>query len=232
MWSIGTELQLYAVYLLLLLIMGKFGWRHGLVAMLVFEIFSNTIGFGIAEDKQSLQLFALSNSPFAYWFSWAIGAHVAENAINKRRESFGWVDFRWLIFLNLLAFLFAPLSLISFPLFALTTAVAIDRAIANRWHAIKFPLSRAVWNHLTWLGIISYSLYFVHQSILTQAGYFLRKLGLRQHSLDVLMITCLVLYPAIITASFGLYRLIEVPFIRLGSGLWKQRKVHWTPQRS
>jgi len=232
MWSIGTELQLYAVYPLLLLIMSKFGWRHGLIAMLVFEIFSNTICFGIAEDKQSLQLFALSNSPFAYWFSWAIGAYVAENAINKRRESFGWVDFRWLIVLNLLAFLFAPLSLISFPLFALTTAVAIDRAIANRWHAIKFPLSRAVWNHLTWLGIISYSLYLVHQPILTQAGYFLRKLGLRQHSPDMLMITCLLLYPAIVAVSYGLYHLIEVPFIRLGSGLWKQRKVYLAPQRN
>jgi peptidoglycan/LPS O-acetylase OafA/YrhL len=65
-----------------------------------------------------------------------------------------------------------------------------------------------------------------------QAGYFLRKLGLRQHSPDMLMITCLLLYPAIVAVSYGLYRLIEVPFIRLGSGLWKQRKVYLAPQRN
>jgi len=224
MWSIGTELQLYAVYPLLLLIMSRFGWGHGLIAMLVFELFFKTIGSGIADDNQSLQLFALSNSPFAYWFSWAIGAYVAENATIKRRESFKWVDFRWLIFFNFAAFLYSPLAFISFPLIAFTTAVAIDRLIANRWHAIKFPLSRTVWNHLTWLGIISYSVYLVHQPVLTQAGHFLDKLGLLQHSPIILMTTCLLLYPLILAVSYGLFQFIEVPFIRLGSSFWKLKK--------
>lgn len=98
MWSIGTELQLYVVYPLLLLIMGKFGWGHGLLVMLVFELFSKAIGSSISEEKQSLQLFALTNSPFSYWFSWAIGAYIAENVTVKRHESFRRVDFRWLIF--------------------------------------------------------------------------------------------------------------------------------------
>ena len=193
MWSIGTELQLYAVYPLLLLIMSRFGWGHGLIAMLVLEFFFKTIGSGIAEEKQSLQLFALSNSPFAYWFSWAIGAYVAENATIKRHESFKWVDFRWLILFNLAAFLYSPLAVISFPLIAFTTAVAIDRLIANRFHNIRFPLGRTVWNHLKWLGIVSYSVYLIHQPVLTQAGHFLDKLGLRQHSQITLMTTCLLL---------------------------------------
>ena len=180
MWSIGTEMQLYAVYPLLLLIMGKLGWRSGLFAMLALEVFSKVIGSSIGEDKQSLQMFAFSNSPFAYWFSWAIGAYVAENVTRKRRESFKWVDFRWLITINFATFLFAPLAFVSFPLIAFTTAVAIDRFIANRWHPINFPFDRAVWNHLAWLGVISYSVYLVHQPILAQARYLLDKLGLRQ----------------------------------------------------
>jgi peptidoglycan/LPS O-acetylase OafA/YrhL len=226
MWSIGTELQLYAVYPLLLLIMGRFGWRNGLIATLAFEIFSKTILNAIPEHQQSLPIFALSNSPFAYWFSWAIGAYVAENATTKRRESLGWVDLRCLIFFILASFLFAPLASVSFPLVAFTTAVAIDRFIVSRWHPVNFPIAGVFWRHLTWLGIISYSVYLIHQPVLTQSWYLLEKLGLRQSAPLMTMIICLLLYPLIVAASYGLYRMIELPFIRLGSRLLRHRKSH------
>jgi peptidoglycan/LPS O-acetylase OafA/YrhL len=225
MWSIGTELQLYAVYPLLLIVMSKLGWGYGLIAMLVFELFVKAISSGIAEDRQSLQLFALSNSPFAFWFSWAIGAYVAQNSIIERRESFKWVDFRVLILLNFAAILYKPLAFTSFPLIAFATAVAIDRYIAKRWHSIKLPFGRTVWNHLTWLGIISYSVYLVHQPILAQAGDLLAKLGLPQNSPVIEMTTCVLLYPLIVIFAYGLYRLIEIPFIRLGSNFWRRKKL-------
>ena len=225
MWSIGTELQLYAVYPLLLIIMSKFGWGYGLIAMLIFELFVKAIGSGITEDRQSLQIFALSNSPFAFWFSWAIGAYVAQNSIIERRESFKWVDFRVLILLNFAAVLYKPLAFASFPLIAFATAVAIDRYIAKRWHSIKLPFGRTVWNHLTWLGIISYSVYLVHQPILAQAGNLLAKLGLPQNSPVIEMTTCVLLYPLIVIFAYGLYRLIEIPFIRFGSNFWRRKKL-------
>jgi len=225
MWSIGTELQLYAVYPLLLIIMSKFGWGYGLIAMLIFELFVKAIGSGITEDSQSLQIFALSNSPFAFWFSWAIGAYVAQNTIIERRESFKWIDFRVLILLNLAAVLYKPLAFASFPLIAFATAVAIDRYIAKRWHSIKLPFGRTVWNHLTWLGIISYSVYLVHQPILAQAGNLLAKLGLPQNSPVIEMTTCVLLYPLIVIFAYGLYRLIEIPFIRFGSNFWRRKKL-------
>jgi peptidoglycan/LPS O-acetylase OafA/YrhL len=225
MWSIGTELQLYAVYPLLLIIMSKFGWGYGLIAMLIFELFVKAIGSGITEDRQSLQMFALSNSPFAFWFSWAIGAYVAQNSIIERRESFKWVDFRVLILLNFAAILYKPLAFTSFPLIAFATAVAIDRYIAKRWHSIKLPFGRTAWNHLTWLGIISYSVYLVHQPILAQAGNLLAKLGLPQNSPVIEMTTCVLLYPLIVIFAYGLYRLIEIPFIRLGSNFWRRKKL-------
>jgi peptidoglycan/LPS O-acetylase OafA/YrhL len=225
MWSIGTELQLYAVYPLLLIVMSKLGWGYGLIAMLVFELFVKAIGSGITEDRQSLQMFALSNSPFAFWFSWAIGAYVAQNSIIERRESFKWVDFRMLILLNFAAVLYKPLAFASFPLIAFATAVAIDRYIAKRWHSIKLPFGRTVWNHLTWLGIISYSVYLVHQPILAQAGNLLAKLGLPQNSPVIEMTTCVLLYPLIVIFAYGLYRLIEIPFIRFGSNFWRRKKL-------
>jgi len=225
MWSIGTELQLYAVYPLLLIVMSKLGWGYGLIAMLVFELFVKAIGSGITEDRQSLQMFALSNSPFAFWFSWAIGAYVAQNSIIERRESFKWVDFRVLILLNFAAVLYKPLAFASFPLIAFATAVAIDRYIAKRWHSIKLPFGRTVWNHLTWLGIISYSVYLVHQPILAQAGNLLAKLGLPQNSPVIEMTTCVLLYPLIVIFAYGLYRLIEIPFIRFGSNFWRRKKL-------
>ena len=60
-WGIGTELERYAVYPLLLLIMGKLGWGPGMIAMIVVEFFCRTIGSGIAENKQALEVFALPN---------------------------------------------------------------------------------------------------------------------------------------------------------------------------
>lgn len=225
MWSIGTELQLYAVYPLLLIIMSKFGWGYGLIAMFVFELFIKAIGSGITEDRQSLQMFALSNSPFAFWFSWAIGAYVAQNTIIERRESFKWVDFRVLVLLNFPAVLYKPLAFASFPLIAFATAVAIDRYIAKRWHSINLPFGRTVWNHLTLLGIISYSVYLVHQPILAQAGNLLDKLGLPQNSPVIEMTTCVLLYPLIVILAYGLYRLIEIPFNRLGSNFWRRKRL-------
>jgi peptidoglycan/LPS O-acetylase OafA/YrhL len=124
------------------------------------------------------------------------------------------------------------LALVSFPLVAFTTAVAIDRCIANRWHPVNFPLGSKIWNHFTWLGIISYSVYLVHKPILTQAGHLLNKLGLGQRSPVMLMAACLLLYPLIVAGSDGLYRFIEVPFIRLGSKLWRQRKDYLSLQRN
>ncbi len=224
-WSIGTELQLYAVYPLLLIIMSKFGWGYGLIAMLVFELFVKAIGSGITEDRQSLQMFALSNSPFAFWFSWAIGAYVAQNTIIECRESFKWVDFRVLILLNFAAVLYKSLAFASFPLIAFATAVAINRYIAKRWHSINSPFGRTVWNHLTWLGIISYSVYLVHQPILAQAENLLDKLGLLQNSPVIEMTTCVLLYPLIVILAYGLYRLIEIPFIRLGSNFWRRKRL-------
>ena len=152
----------------------------------------------------------MSNSPFAYWFSCAIGACAAENAIMKRRERFAWVDFRWLVlFVYDLYVSTFSVYLVSSVVFAAITL--IESFIGNRWHPIRFRLGRNVWNHLAWLGIIRYSVFF-RQLILTQAGYLLGKLSLHQRSPGILMTTCLPRCPVILAAFYELYRLIEVTF--------------------
>ena len=56
---------------------------------------------------------------------------------------------------------------------AFSIAFAIDRLVSNRWKMEASSIGRTIWNHLTWIDVISYSVYLLHQPFLDQTGNLL-----------------------------------------------------------
>ena len=83
-WSIAIEIQLYAIYPLMLFITRKAGWRRGLFVIALIEILirSSQSVLGVIMGV-TLPRYLIS-TPFTFWFSWAIGAYLAECFITKQ----------------------------------------------------------------------------------------------------------------------------------------------------
>jgi peptidoglycan/LPS O-acetylase OafA/YrhL len=76
-WSIAVEAQLYLIYPLLIVMQSRSGWRYSLLIALGIEIFLN-LGASLIFHATSITFpRLLGQGPFAYWFSWSIGAWIA-----------------------------------------------------------------------------------------------------------------------------------------------------------
>jgi peptidoglycan/LPS O-acetylase OafA/YrhL len=222
-WSIATEIQLYAIYPLLLLLCSKIGWRKGMVVVAAIEILIRLYPL-LAQHSGlgSLPRF-ISYSPFAYWLSWSLGAYLYEcHSMNVKSRLFS-IRFDLILLLAFLVPMFKPTQAFSFPAFSLVTAVAIDRLIRSKW---KFPdsrVTRCAWSHLSFLGVISYSFYLFHQPFIglirRTAERFLQ--GDALHPI-IYYAACLCLYPFILILSYLAFKFVEMPSIQLGKIVWNK----------
>jgi len=87
-WSIAVEAQLYLLYPLLLFIISKVGWKKGLISLAVLEFgirqivywfptLNGTVPLGWWQGLPVSHCWFLG-FPLMYWFSWSIGAMVAD----------------------------------------------------------------------------------------------------------------------------------------------------------
>ena len=161
-WSIGVEVQLYAIYPLLLVFQKRLGWEWSLVLALTLEILCNLVPSILGFETQGLRV--LSHGPFAYWFSWSLGAYLAQATLEYRVPKWlSIVNPAALLALVLLTWFYRPLTSFSFLSISLltaslmTTRLSYDpgRTQAGRRSALRF------------VGMISYSLYLLHQPIIS-----------------------------------------------------------------
>ncbi|MFO1497508.1 MAG: acyltransferase [Verrucomicrobiota bacterium] len=156
-WSMAVEVQLYAVYPLLLMLVARWGWKISLLIALVVEV-------TLVQAKGHWGLPAwLAYSPFAYWCSWSVGAAIGDAYLRKKTIWLPRGSLSILAALLALGFFVQPVGALGFLCVALATAVVIIRKLqappattANRNH-FSTELSRA--------GLWSYSLYLLHQPL-------------------------------------------------------------------
>jgi peptidoglycan/LPS O-acetylase OafA/YrhL len=226
-WSIAVEIQLYAVYPLLLLMVRRLGWAKALVIAAVFEFsiraMSSFRGVYFGDDLPRF----ITASPFAYWLSWSLGAYLAECHLKQRASRLFSFRFDLVALLCLLAPFFKPTAPFAFPLFAWLTAIAISRFMTHRWPAPERQgrILSACWSHLSFLGLVSYSFYLFHQPIIELTTGALKRIlvGVHLHPLIKYLI-CISWYPFVLIFAYAVYRFIEQPSIAWGKAVWQRIK--------
>jgi peptidoglycan/LPS O-acetylase OafA/YrhL len=212
-WSIAVEIQLYMIYPIMLFLVWKFGWRYGLLIVAIAELIiraSQSIGIPLPD--------AVIGSPFAFWFSWSIGAFLAQRFLEKKPSPLLKLRFDVLLVLALLLPFFRPTEPYMFIATALLTGIAIEKYAYGFWQIPKGKYLTPLIRHLSFLGVVSYSFYLIHQPILLlirrlPVTFYSLPLNVSPHSRFIL---CIVLYPLLLILACPMYRYVEMPSAKLG----------------
>ncbi|HEV2693624.1 MAG TPA: acyltransferase family protein [Verrucomicrobiae bacterium] len=219
-WSMAVEAQLYLIYPVLLILVARSGWRRTLTILAVTEVvirgadgMMDTLGMTGTLGRDVTWLFSVS--PLGFWFSWAMGAALADAFLNGRPLPFAKSPLILWGALALVAYFVKPLFGFRFLLFAVMTAVVLSRRL-TRTDTEAGAVSR--WsNILKKIGVWSYSIYLLHQplfNIYLAAIYLVIPAeslsGLAAYGLVVLT------WPLVIGLSVLWYNIFEIPGIALG----------------
>lgn len=225
-WSIAVEWQLYLLYPLLLLLIRKFGWIKTLWLVGLIEVGMRFFAcyHGVIRNHE-LPVSLSSGIPFYYWFSWTLGAMLAEIYLSEGKLPF--LKFPTWVFpgLFIAASFFRPVHHFGFLFAALCTVQVLSKmlngkATVGEPEDVRQNYSASWLNrNLTSIGVISYSIYLLHQPLLSLiAGAvtnwkFVDSLATRQ---AIGMVACLLAWWPIYYASKLSYRFIELKSVELG----------------
>jgi peptidoglycan/LPS O-acetylase OafA/YrhL len=192
----------------MLFLVWKFGWRYGLLIVAIAELSIRSFqSVGIALPD------AVIGSPFAFWFSWSIGAFLAHRFIAKKPSPLSALRFDVLLPIALSLPFFRPTQPFMFVATALLTGIAIERYAYGAWQIPTGKYLTKIIRHLSFLGIISYSFYLIHQPIIL----LIRRLPTTLTGLPLPLSThgrfiiCLAMYPFLIWISYLMYKYVEMP---------------------
>jgi peptidoglycan/LPS O-acetylase OafA/YrhL len=157
-------------------------------------------------------------SPFAYWFSWSLGAALADDFMAGRPVFLR--DCPLLVFplATVVCFFTKPLEAFCFPAAALSTANVIAYLITFPNRQERGAISNRLLKFTAWVGTVSYSLYLLHEPIIALVPQLYGRFfpGHRLHPTLIFGICLILGVPVVLFVSDVFYRLVEVPSISLG----------------
>ncbi len=225
-WSIAVEVQLYALYPVLIALTTRFGWRRAVIGIAGIEI-----GLRLTADVLNTVYGAgfprwVCDSPFFFWFSWSLGAFLAE--LHLRGRSYE-VSRRSLYALGTVAVAcryFKPLTSMTFPLCALLTAGVIVRLLEKTGR--RLPIPAAIVEYLRRAGLWSFSLYLVHQPLIFAVPRLMAWVTNGTYIHPLLMFTlCAGSWFVVLPIARVSHQLLELPCIACGKRFCAARKTGW-----
>lgn len=221
-WSIAVEVQLYALYPLLLLMAWRMGWRRAILALCVLEILIRTACYIASAHGIQVPRWA-SDSPLTYCFSWSVGAYVAEAYLNNAKMPFANWSIPVMLAVSIGSRFISVLASYEFLFFSLTTAVVLSRILDGT--AAPSLVPGFVSRHLSLAGTWSYTIYLIHSPLIIGLGTLLMgsTTTLLHHPLVRLPI-CLSSWFVIMPCSGLIYRWCELPSIELGKRFLRGKK--------
>lgn len=225
-WSIAVESQLYLLYPLVFIFATNFGWKRMIWMAGIIEVGMRVVcGIWILTRGDHPPMW-FTASPFIYWFSWSIGAAMADSVLKGTEVPFGKCHlFLWPTLL-LAANFIRPVSPFC-PLFAsLFTASFIALLFEHSKNSHGFQVPQYLCNHLRTTGLISYSVYLIHLPIIGMIPIALRKLFPESHFSPMLMfVCCLFSWGPILLASWVFYRTVELPSIDIAKRIVQKKRM-------
>jgi peptidoglycan/LPS O-acetylase OafA/YrhL len=230
-WSLAIEAQLYLLYPLLLVMAGRIGWRQTMVALACCEFLIRgadgivqTMNAGNTVYGQISWLF--SASPLGYWFSWALGARLADSFLKNQPLPFARIPLVPWVVLAVLSYFIRPMLPFMFVLSAIATTVAVSRLLGRVRPEVGAP--PFFLNVFRKIGLWSYSIYLLHQPFLNALSVFLTSLIPGPYRTGTAPFWYFVAGWLIIIPVCGLwYRVFELPGVGLGKWIIQKR----TPQK-
>lgn len=216
-WSLAVEAQLYAIYPCLLLLAGRWGWQRTLVLLGLMEISLRAlIGLNLMGCGPELPTW-LAHSPLAYWFSWSLGAALAEAWLKGTIP--GLARYTWLAALGAAIGCdwFKPASPFSFMFFSLATVAGTASFLGPAPPARVPPPAWLV--HLQRVGVCSYSFYLLHQPLLKLAKLPLKLFPHWEFPPLLVLGFSLLTWPLVFLLSRWMFRFVEQSGIRLGKAV-------------
>ncbi len=205
-WSLGLEWQLYLALPLLLWGVSRWGLARTAAAAIACNILYRlilqlTVDRGLLGTNDVIATAVLPNQLLGRWAEFVFGMLVAEAFATGRHRDLA-RRLVWLLPPLALAGLLAvgnPLSHLLFgSVFSILLLVVASDATWTR------PLS---WRPLVSLGVMSFSLYLVHQPILQALTFALRSLGVT--SPFVVFASLVALLPAVVFCAWLLFISVE-----------------------
>jgi peptidoglycan/LPS O-acetylase OafA/YrhL len=222
-WSLAVEMQLYLLYPLLLVIRQRAGWRGCFLiagSMALLWRLAVVVVWGLPDDGVT----AAMASPLNTWLDWSLGAWIAERYAAGQRAFPGDSKVRFLALVCfVISTIYRPLTLFSFFLASLTSALWLDRMLHSKALLSARPgFSSLVSKGLVWFGLISYSLYLWHEPIVIHWQSFIATHV--SHAVSSAIRLPLSTIPAFFFAvliAYLSFNFLEKPAIRLGQILFK-----------
>lgn len=228
-WSIAVEAQLYLIYPLLLMAVRRWGWPVALTGCAVVELgiraMQSHLGHANPDTMNEALPGWVGSSPLAFWFSWSIGAWVADAWLRKKPLQVGAPVVAGALVAALVAFHFAWTVPFSFTAFAVAAAAFCAWALNRPETLARSASSRWLGRHLSFAGKVSYSFYLLHNPLLFLWIAILAKYWPGEEHLGLVRFgACLAIYPAILFISYLFYRYVELPSIAWGQGVLKRTR--------
>jgi peptidoglycan/LPS O-acetylase OafA/YrhL len=233
-WSLAVEAQLYLLYPLLLLLVAKLGWRKTMLGVAACELLiRGTDGliqtFNFTHTLYGDLSWLFSFSPLGYWFSWAMGAFIADAYLKNQPPPFLKIMPIFWLALAFLSYFLKPLVAFQFLFFARATAAMLSRLIIGSHPGFSMPAFSLVL--LKKIGLWSYSIYLLHQPLLnifTTLLIWVVPVQYRHPTIGCLVL--LATWLAIIPIGFLWYKFLEVPAIAAGKRFIQKLGIHNAPQ--
>jgi peptidoglycan/LPS O-acetylase OafA/YrhL len=216
-WSVAIEVQLYLLYPLLLALVSRFGWKRSLTYIAALEIALRCLYSGFLVTTGTVPLW-ITGVPFMFWFSWSVGAAVAEAYVAERSVPFADQSLLTWGGIAVASTFVKPLFPFSFLFFAMLTATAIAKLLCHDRIFVRFPAFLS--KYLQGIGVCSYSIYLLHLPFLWLASHLLAPLHVPAFPLLVFLV-CLGLWFPIVALSGIWYRVFELPSMALGKRLMR-----------
>jgi peptidoglycan/LPS O-acetylase OafA/YrhL len=224
-WSIAVEAQLYLLYPVLLAISDRMGWRKTLwiTAAIELGIRLGTPLFTYFFPNVHEILYVI-RSPFYYWFIWTIGAALADAYLQGKPLPFARGSLLFWVGISVAVYYCGPLSSLSWVGFAIATAYAMAYCLNRPGLTCKpFRGSGFLINLIQFTGIVSYSMYLLHQPMMKIIVFLLSKHA--AFSPSVICGLMLLTWGIIFALSYLFYRCLELPGIALGKSIIERRKL-------